>query len=200
MTAVASVYVIDDIESAATVLHPLRLKLLAALDTPDSAAGLARRLRMPRQKINYHLRELAEQGLVVDVGEQQKRGCTERLVRAVARSYVINPLALGDVATDPSRESDRRSVAYLVAIAAQMIRELAALRARATATSKRLPTLTVQTEIRFATPERQREFADELAAELARLVAKYHDDAAENGRRFRVFAASYPAPAANNPT
>ena len=42
--------------------HPLRLKLLEQLIEPDSAGGLARRLGVPRQVLNYHLRELEGQG------------------------------------------------------------------------------------------------------------------------------------------
>ena len=37
---------------------------MRALDQPDSAAGLARRLGVPRQKLNYHLRLLEDDGLV----------------------------------------------------------------------------------------------------------------------------------------
>ena len=58
----AAVHVIDDVARAATVLHPLRLRILAELGRPDSAAGLARRLGLPRQQLNYHLRQLEHQG------------------------------------------------------------------------------------------------------------------------------------------
>jgi DNA-binding transcriptional ArsR family regulator len=196
----ASLHVIDDVDGAAAVLDPLRLDMLAKLAEPDSAAGLARRLGLPRQQLNYHLRQLEEQGLVEEVGTQQKRGCTERLMQAVARSYLINPATLGAVSLDPGRVPDRMSSAYLVAVAAQAIREVAALRERADRAEKKLPTLTLQAEVRFATPAAQHDFAEELAQELARLIAKYHDEAAPRGRRFRVIAGAYPAPSTVEPT
>ncbi|MGH2899555.1 MAG: hypothetical protein ACRDMZ_12845 [Solirubrobacteraceae bacterium] len=133
-----------------------------------------------------------------EVGERQKRGCVERLVRAVARGYVIDPGTLGAVATDPSRVRDQMSSAYLVAVAATVIREVALQQRRAEDEHKRLPTLTVQTEVRFSSAQRQQEFASELAAEIARLVEKYHDAESPVGKRFRLVAASYPAPAASN--
>jgi hypothetical protein len=140
------------------------------------------------------LHQLEEQGLVEAVGERKKRNCTERLLRAVARSYVISPAILGELASDPSRVSDRLSSAYMVAIAAQVIRDVASLRDRADTQSKRLPTLTLQSEVRFANAEAQQAFAQELTREVARIVAKYHDDAAPTGRSFRFFAGAYPAP------
>ncbi|HEU5262873.1 MAG TPA: helix-turn-helix domain-containing protein [Gemmatimonadales bacterium] len=191
----AAVHVIDDADRAATVLHPLRLRILAELDRPDSAAGLARRLGLPRQKLNYHLRQLERQGLVEAVGQQQKRGCTERLLRAVAQSYLISPATLGDLAVDPARVQDHVSSAYLVAVAAQVIREVAALRDRAQRANKGVPTLTLQADVRFASAKAQHAFAQELSRQVARLVAKYHDDRASGGRRFRFVAGAYPAPA-----
>ena len=50
--------VVDDPERAAAMLHPLRMRMLETLREPHSAASLARILELPRQKVNYHLREL----------------------------------------------------------------------------------------------------------------------------------------------
>ena len=196
MDASAALHLIEDVDRAAAVLHPLRIRMLAELREPDSAAGLARRLGLPRQQLNYHLRQLEAEGLVEAVGERKKRNCTERLVRAVARSYLISPSTLGQLATDPARIGDQVSSAYLVAVAAQVIRDVAALRDRAERGNKRVPTLTLQADVRFASPKSQQAFAEELSREVARLVAKYHDNEAPNGRRFRFIAGAYPAPPA----
>ena len=193
MTA-APIHVVSDADGATTLLHPLRLRLLGELQEPDSAAGLARRLRLPRQKLNYHLRQLESEGLVEMVGTRQRRGCVERLLRAVARSYVIDPATLGVIGSDPTHVEDQVSSAYLVAVAARAIKEVAALRERAEKTGKRVPTVTLQTEIRFASPAAQQAFAQELTEALAALTTKYHDDGAHGGRRFRLIAGSYPAP------
>lgn len=196
----AAVHVIEDSRGAAALLHPLRLRILRELREPDSAAGLGRRIGVPRQQLNYHMRQLESEGLVEVVAERKKRNCTERLVRAVAHSYLISPAVLGSLGADPDRVPDRVSSAYLVAVAARAIRELAALRDRADREGKQIPTLTLQADVRFASPEAQGAFAEELSGALAALVAKYHDERAEGGRAFRVMGGAYPAPADAAPT
>ena len=86
-----AVHVVEKGAAATAALHPLRLEILSELAEPESAAGLARRIGMPRQQVNYHIRQLEEQGLVKLVGERRVRNCIERLVQAVGRSYVISP-------------------------------------------------------------------------------------------------------------
>ena len=70
--------VIDDPAAATIALEPVRNRLLAELTQPASAATLATRLGMARQKINYHLRSLEAHGLeqgfkhvVLETGDQQ---------------------------------------------------------------------------------------------------------------------------------
>jgi DNA-binding transcriptional ArsR family regulator len=189
----APVHIIDDSNRAAAALHPLRLRILGELGDAESAAGLARRLGIPRQLVNYHLRQLERDGLVETVGERKKRNCTERLVKAVARSYLISPAAFGSLAAHPDHVTDRASSAYLVAVAARLISEVAEQRSAAERAGKRLATMTVETELRFATPGAQSAFADELAQAMAAVVAKYHDDLTPGGRRYRFVIGGYPA-------
>jgi DNA-binding transcriptional ArsR family regulator len=189
-----AVRVVEAIDGAAALLHPLRLRILTELAEPDSASGLARRLGIPRQQLNYHVRQLEDEGLVELVAERQRRGCTERIVRAVAKSYVIGPAPLGDLAADRVAMGDRASSGYLVATAARTIREVAALRERAAVEGKRLATLTLDGDVRFATPAAQAAFAQELSDSIARLIAKYHDADAPGGRTFRLTAGAWPAP------
>ena len=181
-------------EPAAAVLDPVRQQLLAHLAEPDSAAGLARRLRLPRQRINYHLRALEAAGLVELVEERRKGNCFERVVRATARSFVISPEALGVLGPGPDASADRLSSAYLVAAAGRVIRDVGALEAQARSEGKRIATLTLDAEVRFASAERRAEFARELTEAVARLAAKYHDERASGGRRFRLLAAVHPTP------
>jgi DNA-binding transcriptional ArsR family regulator len=181
-------------EPAAALLDPVRQQLLAHLAEPDSAAGLARRLRLPRQRINYHLRALEAAGLVELVEERRKGNCFERVVRATARSFVISPEALGVLGPGPDAAADRLSSAYLVAAAGRVIRDVGALEAQARSEGKRIATLTLDAEVRFASAERRAEFARELTETVARLAAKYHDERASGGRRFRLLAAVHPTP------
>jgi DNA-binding transcriptional ArsR family regulator len=188
----SSIELVSGPEQAATLLHPLRLRLLEELREPDSASGLARRLDLPRQKVNYHLRELEKENLVEEVEERRKGNCVERILRASARYYLINPAALGPLSTDPEAIADRFSSAYLVAVAARAIRDIATLRERAKKEEKRLPTMSMETQVRFADAEARRRFTKELTTELARLVTKYNDEKSKGGRRFHIFLGSYP--------
>lgn len=174
------------------MLDPLRLRILEGLRLPDSASGVARKLGLPRQKVNYHLRELEKHGFVEAVEERRKGNCTERIVQATARHYLILPQTLGQMAADPDTIQDRFSSTYLVAVAAQAIQELADLRQRAEAAHKKLATLTLQTEIQFGSAAERAAFAEELSNQVARLTRKYNHDG-KAGRRFKMFLGLYPA-------
>ena len=78
--------VIDDPAAATVALEPVRSRLLAELAEPASAATLAARLGIPRQKVNYHLRALEAHGLVRVAETRQWGGLTERLLVASAAS------------------------------------------------------------------------------------------------------------------
>jgi DNA-binding transcriptional ArsR family regulator len=193
MTATQTLDVVHDPGRAAVVLDPLRLRMLGELrDEPDSASGLARRLRLPRQKLNYHLRELEKEGFVELVEERRKGNCIERLVQATARAYVIDPGIMGSLGIDPGEFQDRFSAAYLVAVAAKTIRDVAHLRQKAEKAGKRLATFTLQTEVRFASAAERAAYVEELTAAMARLAAKYHNEQAEGGRRFQFVLGAYP--------
>ena len=64
MLVMVDLRVIDDPASASVALDPVRSRLLSELRTPASAATLAGRMGLPRQKVNYHLRTLEKHGLV----------------------------------------------------------------------------------------------------------------------------------------
>lgn len=184
--------VITGADQAVVALQRTRRQLLAHLAEPDSAAGLARRLGVPRQRLNYHLRELEREGFVELVEERRKGNCVERIVRATARAFVISPDALGELGATPEEAADRFSSTYLVSAAARAMRDVAALQTGATRAGKRLSTFTLETDVRFATAEARAEFAEELAKAIAALAARYHDDRNPRGRRFRVLAAIHP--------
>ncbi|MCZ0727745.1 ArsR/SmtB family transcription factor [Mycolicibacterium iranicum] len=80
------VEVIADPAAAVSALDPTRGRLLAELAEPASAATLASRVGITRQKVNYHLRALEQHGLVAAAGERRWGGLTERLLVATASS------------------------------------------------------------------------------------------------------------------
>jgi DNA-binding transcriptional ArsR family regulator len=194
MSAAVAVDVLRRADQAASLFsHPLRLKLLEQLMEPDSASGLARKLGVPRQVLNYHLKALEAAGLLQFVAERPRAGLKERLVRAAASAFLISPEIMGSVAPDPKRLQDRFSWAYLVAAAARVVRDLGILRGRADRAAKRLATFTLETEVRFASASARDAFTRELAEKVAELAVRYHDDRASDGRLFRFVLGAYPA-------
>ncbi|MGV0743699.1 ArsR/SmtB family transcription factor [Mycolicibacterium sp. XJ870] len=186
--------VIDDPSAAVVALDPIRSRLLAELHEPASAATLAARVGITRQKVNYHLRALEQHQLVTVAGERQWGGLTERLLVATASSYVVSPGALGPAAADPGRANDRLSASYLIALSARTVREVGGLWRTARARNKRLATLSVDTVIRFRTPADRAAFTRELSEAVTSLAARYHDDGHPAGREHRLVVAAYPKP------
>jgi DNA-binding transcriptional ArsR family regulator len=187
------VAVIEDPAAAEVSLDPIRVRLLAALAEPGSATTLAGRVGLPRQKVNYHLRALEKHGLVELVEERRKGNVTERVLRATAASYVISPVALAAVAPDPSRSADRLSARWLLALAARLVKDVGSLITGADKAQKRVATFAVEGEIRFAGAQDRAAFAEELAAAVTGLIGKYHDEAAEGGRKHRLVVAIHPS-------
>jgi len=188
------VEVIEDPGAAAVALDPMRSRLLAELGAPASAAALAERLGIPRQKVHYHLQALAGHGLVQAAGTKRWGGLTERRFVATASSYVVSPAAMGAAATTPERTADRLSASYLVALAARAVREVGALMRRAFATEQRLATLSIDAEIRFRSAAERAAFSQELSTAIANLAARYHDADAPGGRLHRIVAFAHPLP------
>lgn len=188
------IQVIDDPEAATVALEPTRSRLLAELATPASAATLAARVGLARQKVNYHLRALEDHGLARLAQERKWGGLTERLLVATAASYVVSPSALGPVAVDPKREVDRLSANYLIALGARVVREVGDLVRRAQEAGKQLATLAVDSEIRFRSATERADFSRELTEAITKLVSKYHDPAAPGGREHRLVVVAHPLP------
>lgn len=187
------IQVVRDTAKAAALLQPARLQMLDLLrHEPNSGSGIARMMDLPRQQVNYHLRELEKEGFVEFVEERRRGNCMERIVRSAAQGFVVSPEALGPVGGMPLTSQDRFSIAYLVGSAIRIIRDLAYLSRQAMQAGKRLSTITLETEIRFRSASERAAFADELADTMARLTAKYHDEKADNGRRFRFVTGGYP--------
>lgn len=188
------VQVIDDPAAAAVALEPVRSRLLAELAEPASAAALAARVGISRQKINYHLRALEAHGLVRQAETRRWGGLTERRMVASAASYVVSPGAMGPAAADPRRRADRLSAGYVIALAARAIREVSGLLRGAEAAGKNLATLSIDTEIRFRSPAERAAFTGELTRAVAALAARYHDEQAPGGRPHRLVVMAHPIP------
>ncbi|HEX3426545.1 MAG TPA: helix-turn-helix domain-containing protein [Acidimicrobiales bacterium] len=190
---VLDVTAIADPAAAEVTLDPMRARLLAELSAPASAAGLAERVGMPRQKVNYHLRLLERHGLIELVEERRKGNCIERVLQATATSYVISPGALDAVAPNPDRAPDRLSAQWLLALAGQLVRDVGQLLNGAQKADRRLATFALDGQVRFASAADRAAFAEELASAVGALVARYHDEKAPGGREHRIVVAVHPA-------
>lgn len=188
------VAVLEDPRVASGALEPLRARLLAALGTPASAADLAERFGIARQKLNYHLRALERHGLVREVEQVAWGGLVERKLIATASAYVVSPRALGPAALSLERTTDRLSASYLVALAARAVHEVGELVRRALSEDKRVATLSIDTAIRFRSSAERAQFSQELAGAIAALAARYHDPEASDGRDHRLVVLAHPLP------
>ncbi len=183
---------VQDTTAAASLLNPMRVKILEHLREPDSASGLARKLNMNRQQLNYHLRELEKHKLVELVEEKKKGNCIERIVKATAKSYLICMDTAPAATADEIR--DQFSSGYLVAAASHIIREVATLQQLAAKDKKKLATFSLQTEISFADPKALHAFTEELSQTIVKLAAKHQaGTASRKARSYRFSVLAHPA-------
>lgn len=84
-----------DATAVKVLAHPLRSRLLSALrrDGPASATTLANQLQTNTGATSYHLRKLAQVGLVADTGDGRGK---ERIWRAATSSHGWSNSAFGD--------------------------------------------------------------------------------------------------------
>lgn len=172
----------------AAALSPFRLGLLEGLQQPESASGLARRLGLPRQQVNYHLRELERAGFIELSEARQRRGCTERVMRLTSRVSFPRADEGASAAVRKDQTGDGFASAHLLAATSAVAAEVAELRARAEAHGKRLVTTTLQSELHFPTPADYRAFVEGLTAAVTRLVARHAapDDPRSRAHRLTI--------------
>jgi DNA-binding transcriptional ArsR family regulator len=194
---------VREASQAATLLyHPLRLRILAALTEPDSASGVARRMNLPRQTVNYHVRELARARFLARAGRRRRRHLFEQCYVATARGYVLSPELLGGLAADPAQVADTFSARYLLGLASKVQSELARSTDLAAAAGKRLSTLSVNTELRFTSPEQRAAFTEDLQRAIVEVTARHSspfrkaDGSPGEGRPYRLVLGCYPIPPA----
>ena len=168
-------------------LSPPRRRLLEALHHPMSATQVADVVGMSRQQANYHLRVLERAGLVELVEERQRRGCTERILRATSGAFVVDPAVL----QPPGETGDQFAAEHLMSIAGDVVRDVARMQSAAERAGTRLLTFTIETEIGFAEPADVHEFTTALADAVADVAHRFHTP---DGRRYRLVAGGHPSP------
>ena len=189
---VASTRLVDDPDRVRAALSPLRRELLRRLTQPASATELATAMGLPRQKVNYHLRVLERTGLIELVEERRRRGCTERIMRAGADAFVVDPAVLGG-GRSRLAERDRFAAEHLVETAAATVRDVSRMQSAAAEQDKRLLTFTVETEVAFAEPADVHRFTDTLSRAIASAAEEF--GTRDGGRPYRIVVGGHPAPA-----
>ncbi len=188
----STVRVVDNPRHAALLAAPLRRQILDSLVKPGSASSVARSLGVARQLIAYHIRQLESAGYVELEREEPKRGCVERIVRRTSQYLVASQGVLGTQGADPRKMKDKFSSGYLIALASRMATEVGEAQTAAERAGRPMATLSATTEVRLRSPRDRQAFADELLDAITKLVDKYHDTNAPDGRSYRLVVGAHP--------
>jgi len=184
-----AVHVVSDLDALQVLLHPLRIDILETLRTPASAASVARVLGLPRQKVNYHLKELERAGLVREVEARRTGNFIETLYQAVARTFLVSP----EAAWSDSRRVDalrhQQALERLVTVGARLQRDAVALLDRAAFDGEEIASACVEADVHFADEADRAAFIDEYFTMLRDLCTKY---GARRGLPYRVVVAAHP--------
>lgn len=180
----------SDRAAACLLAHPLRTRILALAREPISASDLARRLGLPRQRVNYHVRQLADARFLRPAGEAAKGNMIERQYQASAQAYVLNPAVLNEVAVS-AESAGQAGPGQLAALCARSLADVIAVAASAEEANVRPRVLAMLEDLHFESAADRTAFLDDLAATVTDLIEQYR--AAEpTARPFRVLVAAYP--------
>jgi DNA-binding transcriptional ArsR family regulator len=191
---------IAEARRAGALLHPTRREILAQAMEPISATDIAGRIGLTRQKVNYHVQELAGAGFLQRAGRRKKRNLVEQRWVATARSYVLSPELVGPLSVDRRRIEDKLSAAYLLGLGSKLLRELGQAIREAAGLGKRLSTLSIDAELRFESAEQRAGFTQALKDAVEGVVAKHAspalgaDGSPAEGRPYRLVLGCYPVP------
>ncbi len=196
---------VEDSRQARALLHPLRARILSLARQPASATEMAALLKLPRQRVNYHVRRLADRGLLRKAGRNRKRNMVEQKYVASARGFLIIPEALGSLSADWREIPDTASAAFLLALTAQVQSDVARAWKQAREQGDRLSTLSLKSQFRFESPQQRADFARAVRQAVVDVIAKYSapheslDRRSAPGRPYRFVLACYPEPETSEP-
>lgn len=189
---------VTEAKQAADLLEPLRAGILKLTQQPLSSTELGARLNLPRQRVNYHVRELSRSGLLKRAGRRRRRNMFEQLYVASARTYVLSPALVREVCADWREVSDRTSATYLIALSAQMLADAGEAMRAARVTRQKLDTLSIKSQFRFESREQRERFERELARAVAAVIARFTSPNRMSsgepgpGRPYRLVLGCYP--------
>jgi DNA-binding transcriptional ArsR family regulator len=184
-----AVHVVRELDALQVLLHPLRIDILEALREPASAAAVARRLDVPRQKVNYHLKELERAGLVREVEARRAGNFIETLYQAVASTFLVAPQAAW---SDPQRVDalqQQAALERLVHVGERLQRDAITLLDHAAFEGTEIASAAVEADVHFANEADRAAFIDEYCTLLRNLCDKY---GSRKGLPYRVVVVAHP--------
>lgn len=183
------VFSVRDAETLQALAHPIRVQVLEALREPASAATVARRIGLPRQKVNYHLKELERAGLVQQIEERRVGNFVESIYRAVARTFLVSPQVAWADGRRLETLQGQHSLETLVLLGERLQHDAAALLDRAAFDGAQIASASVVADARFASEEEREAFLSEYLEAVAALLERY---GTKEGAPYRVVLAAYP--------
>ncbi len=187
----ANLKIITEERAAQAFLDPTRRMLASALRKPQSAAGLAQRFGLPRQRVNYHLRTLENLGMLELAGTRQRRNCTERLLQLTADAYCIDPGLLGELGRPTEPLNDRFGITAVILRLSRALSDIIARKRRAEREGRRFDSLCAEVTLAFENRSEQQSFMIELQRFLKEKAERYRIDDERKCRRFRVLMTAY---------
>ena len=184
-----SVELLNDPGQIAAIAHPVRAKILEALRSPDTAAGVARSFGRSRQYVSYHLKELERLGLVRLAGERRKGNFVEQLYESTARRFIVSSTFAADPVRLATVFRDQVSLSQLSNLGERLQRDSAELVDLAAFEGRTIPSATVEAELRLPDDAARAAFMAEYVDLLKTLLSKHGQ---KEGQSFRVALAAYP--------
>lgn len=186
---------VEDAETARTLLHPLRSRILEHLREPASATEVARQLGLPPTRINHHVRKLYAAGLLRRAGTRRVRNLTEVLYVAQARTFVLaERLTPGGGRRGSVRKDEaRRPLRNLVALGERLAGDSLQLLDEVAWDEREVSLFATAVDLSFADAFSRAAFLADLLESVKTLREKYGADrAAPPSERYRTVIACYP--------
>jgi len=153
---------------------------------------------LPRQRVNYHVRELARAGFLRRAERRRKRNMFEQRYVAGAAGYLLSPELLGAVGADWRAIPDTASAEYLLALVSQVQSDLMRAWKWASERTGGLPTISLKTQFRFENQRGRERFAQALRDAIVEVVTRHTkayqraDGEPGPGSPYRLVIGSYP--------
>ena len=186
-----TIQIIETMDQAACATDEMRIRILSALSSPQSATTLAHKFDVPRQKLNYHIKQLETAGLIEVVEERRKRNCIERLFQRKAQTLLFDPNLFGPLNSPKIDTQDRFSWTHVIALLMRSLTELVSLRRIADKQHKKVASFAVDGELSFSSPQDFDVFAKEASQVLQKLAQRYNQKDEGESRRFRLLLLSH---------